>query len=114
MVLFLIPILLKNKQGREDVLSVISPESLVCTYDGNKTPVAKIYSRKQADELFGVFKHLLVELHYFPARFLEFIKTGGIIHKWLDRNFGILIYYLFLQKPKTPNDPIAKPLRRII
>jgi SAM-dependent methyltransferase len=100
LVRLLIPVLLKKKQGREDALSVLSPESLVRTYDGNKTPVAKLYSRKQADELFGEFKHLRVEPHYFPARFLKFFKTGSMIHKLMDRYFGILIYYL-VQKPKN-------------
>jgi ubiquinone/menaquinone biosynthesis C-methylase UbiE len=100
LVRLLIPLLLNKKQGRENALSVHSPESLVRTYDGNNTPVAKLYSRKQADQLFGEFKHLRVEPHFFPARFLKFIKTGGTIHKCLDRYFGTLIYYL-VQKPKN-------------
>jgi ubiquinone/menaquinone biosynthesis C-methylase UbiE len=94
----LIPLLLKKKQGRENMLSVVTPEDLVGTYDGNNTPIAKVYSRKQADELFSQFEHLRVEPHYFPVRFLKFFETGGAIHKFLDRNFGTLIYYL-LKKP---------------
>jgi hypothetical protein len=80
------------------MLSVVTPEDLVGTYDGNNTPIAKVYSRKQADELFAKFEHLRVEPHYFPVRFLKFFETGGAIHEFLDRNFGTLIYYL-LKKP---------------
>lgn len=95
---WLIPFMLKKTQGREDMLSVETPKDLVRTYDGNNTPVATVYSRKQADELFEKFEHLRVEPHYFPVRFLKFFKTGGAFHKIMDRYFGTLIYYL-LKKP---------------
>ncbi|MBT5471040.1 MAG: class I SAM-dependent methyltransferase [Nitrospina sp.] len=94
----LIPLMLVKKQGRENMLSVETPEDLVRTYDGNNTPIAKVYSRKQADELFVKFEHLRVEPHFFPVRFLKFFKTGGFFHKIMDRYFGTLVYYL-LKKP---------------
>jgi ubiquinone/menaquinone biosynthesis C-methylase UbiE len=94
----LIPLMLKKTRRRENMLLVETPNDLVRTYDGKNTPIAKMYSRKQADALFTKFERLQVEPHYFPVRFLKFLKTGGIIHKIMDRYFGTLIHYL-LKKP---------------
>ena len=73
-------------------------EDFVRMYDGNDTPIAKVYSRKKADELFISFRIVTVKPHYFPIRFLRLFKTGGIIHKFLDKHCGVLIYYI-LEKP---------------
>lgn len=81
----LIPLLLKKKEGRQKMPTARTPEDFVCMYDGNDTPIAKVYSRKQADELFRSFRIVAVEPHYFPIRFLRLFKTGGIIHEFLDK-----------------------------
>lgn len=95
----LLPHFLKKVKGREMLLSVRTPEEFVRVYDGNNTPIAKVYSRRQADELFKNFKFITVETHYFPMRFLRYFKVGGILHRWMDRYCGVLIYYL-LEKPR--------------
>lgn len=96
--LFCLKILLKKKDGRNDLLVAQTPEEFVRAYDGNNTPIAKIYTRREADRLFSKFEILKVECHYFPIRFLRLFKTGGVIHQFLDKKFGVLIYYL-LRKP---------------
>lgn len=89
----------KNKLvQRENLLTARTPEEFVQYYDGNKNPVAKVYSTQEADELFHRFKIIKREAHYFPARFMKIAGAGGIVHKMLDRYFGTLIYYL-LEKP---------------
>lgn len=98
----LLPLMIKNKKGREGFFSANTPEEFVRVYDGNDTPISKVYSRKQSDELFKQFKHIAVEPHYFPIRFLRPFKVGGIIHRILDSSCGVLIYYL-LEKPKGGN-----------
>lgn len=92
----LFPIMLKKTklEGREMILTAKTPEEFVRIYDGNYTPIAKIYTKKQANRLFKRFKTIAVEPHYFPIRFLRAFKTGGIVHKILDRYCGVLIYYL--------------------
>ncbi len=98
LVRFILPILLRKKEGREKMLSAKTPEEFVRVYDGNDTPIAKVYTRRQADKLLNRFIIKTVEPHYFPIRFLRMFKVGGLIHKILDKNCGCLIYYL-LQKP---------------
>jgi len=91
--------LLLKRRGREKLLTATTPEELVRAYDGNDTPIAKLYTRAQADKLFTGFRHLAVEPHYFPIRFLKICKTGSLVHKLLDRYCGVLLYYL-LEKPQ--------------
>ena len=92
-----LPLFLKAAPGRENLVAAPSPEDFVKAYDGNSTPIARVYSRAQADHLFAPFRILRREPHYFPARFLKFLRVGGPVHWALDRTFGCLIYYL-LQK----------------
>lgn len=94
-----LPFFLKKKTGREKMLLVDTPEQLALNYDGNNCPIAKIYSLKEADSLFKVFKILKSEPHFFPSRFLRGFPVGGAIHKFLDNHFGTMIYYL-LEKSK--------------
>lgn len=94
----MLPIFVKEKNGREAVFSVKSPEDLAGVYDGNGTPIAKLYTKAQCNKMFKDFICLAAEPHYFPARFLRFVKSGGFIHRMLDRYVGVLIYYL-LRKP---------------
>lgn len=85
---------LKKSAGREAMLAANTPEELARTYDGNGTPIARIYSKKQADKLFSAFEIIGREPHFFPSRFLSGINPGGLIHRLLERNCGFLIYYL--------------------
>lgn len=94
LVKLLLPFILKKKDGRERTLASSTPEEFVRVYDGNDTPIAKVYTRKQADRLFSAFEPLAVEPHYFPIRFLRFFKVGGLFHFVLDRTCGVLLYYL--------------------
>ena len=94
----ILPKILKKSAGRENMLYISTPEELARTYDGNNTPIARIYSKADADELFKSFIILKREPHFFPSRFLRFIPRGGIMHMLLDRYFGFLIYYL-IKKP---------------
>jgi ubiquinone/menaquinone biosynthesis C-methylase UbiE len=90
---------LVKSSGRGKMLVARTPEELARVYDGDDTPIAKIYTKAESDRLFSAFKTVAVEPHYFPARFLRFFKPGGLVHGLLDRNFGFLIYYL-LEKPR--------------
>lgn len=94
----LLPLALKKRQGRERMLSVATPEELVRTYDGDGTPIAKLYSKREAQELFRRFRIKAAAPHYFPVRFLRGFRTGGWIHRLLDRSCGTLLY-LLLEKP---------------
>lgn len=97
----IVPAMLKKEKldGRENVFTARTPEDFARVFDGNYTPIAKLYTRKQADELFGRFNIVVAEPHYFPVRFCRFFKTGGFAHKILDKWCGFLIYYL-LKKPE--------------
>jgi len=90
---------LRKRHGRERMLEVNTPEELAKVYDGNDTPIARLYGRKEADKLFAQFKTIAVEPHFFPLRFfpprLSWIApSGGLVHRILDRQCGFLIYYL--------------------
>ena len=95
----LLPLLLKKKAGREGMLSVRTPEELARAYDGNGTPIAKLYSMAAAKQLFHQFHLQAVATHYFPARFLRGFRPGGRVHRILDRHCGLLLYFL-LKKPR--------------
>lgn len=94
----LLPLLLRKKTGREGMLSVGIPEELVRIYDGDGTPIAKLYSKAAAKQLFHRFHVRAMAPHYFPARFLRGFKPGGWTHRMLDSTCGTLIY-LLLEKP---------------
>jgi len=94
----LLPFAFQRKVGRENALKINTPEELAKVYDGNNTPIAFLYSKEEANKLFSKFKVLNCSPHYFPGRFVKFFPTGGLIHQYLDKTCGFLIYYL-LEKP---------------
>ena len=94
----LLPRLLKKEQGRQGMLSVRTPEELVRAYDGDGTPIAKLYDMRSGRALFRRFRIRAAVPHYFPSRFLRGFKVGGLAHRLLDRHCGVLIYFL-LEKP---------------
>ena len=89
-----LPLALKKRSGREAILSVETPEELVRSYDGNGTPIAKLYSADEARELFHRFEITAMAPHYFPARFLRGVRPGGLVHRLLDAWCGTLMYVL--------------------
>lgn len=79
-------------RGREKIFSLRDPDDIVRIYDGASNPIGKAYSRKQFVGM--TEKYLQVEdvfYHFFPARSLPF-KTPAIAHRFLDRNFGFMIF----------------------
>lgn len=79
-------------RGREDIYLKKDIDEIVRLYDGSENPVGKCYTRAQFVEILS--KHFVVEetyLHFFPARTLPF-KIPLALHRWLDRNFGFMIY----------------------
>jgi len=96
-----IPILLKPMPGREEIFEVKTPDQFVKIYDGNDTPIAKLYTKKEALALFDSFSVLRLEQHYFPVRFLRGVKRGGWLHYLLDRSCGCMLYALLEKPAKT-------------
>ena len=95
----MIPFLLKPMYGREKIFDVKTPEQFVKTYDGNNTPIAKAYTKKEAVQLFDSFVILKMRQHYFPVRFIRGLKKGGWLHYLLDHYCGCMLYVL-LEKHK--------------
>jgi SAM-dependent methyltransferase len=89
-----LPLLLKKKEGRSGLVAAATPEVLACSYDGDGTPIARIYTRPEALGLFSRFDILAAESHYFPVRFLRLCRPGGLAHRFLDKHLGLLIYLL--------------------
>ena len=80
-------------RNREKIFLSKSTEDLVMHYDGLDNPIGKSYSRKEILKLFAK-SNLKVKksfLHFFPRRSLPF-KINNKIHKFLDQNFGFIIY----------------------
>ena len=80
-------------RGRENIFSLRNIDEIVRHYDGADNPIGKAYSRKS---IFSLFKksNLKVNkyfLHFFPKRALPF-QINYLLHKFLDKNFGFMIY----------------------
>ena len=63
-------------------------------YFRNRIPTNKVFSKKEANELFNRFEILAAEPNYFPVQFFRIFKTGSLIHKFLENFCDTLIYYL--------------------
>jgi len=83
--------------GRAGLNRAKTPEEFVRIYDGDSNPVGTSYSLAEAKEIARPFKFLSHEIHYFPARFLVEQPIPEVVHRFLDRRFGTMIY-LKLQK----------------
>ena len=46
-------ILLRKVSGRENMLTINTPEELCKVYDGNETPISKLYTKSQSNKLFS-------------------------------------------------------------
>lgn len=96
---FFLPLLIKPMKGREKILKCKTSEEFARAYDGNDTPIAKMYTEKEVHDLFDSFSVLKLRPGYFPLRFLRIgLKKGGTLHYFLDRYCGCMIY-AFLEKP---------------
>jgi len=85
-------------RGREKIFQESNVDEIVRLYDGVENPIGKSYSKKQVMELFEPF--FSVEetyLHFFPARSLPF-KIPKLIHRFLDKRCGFMIYATLQKK----------------
>lgn len=96
-----LPLLLRKSGGRKMAFTARTPEDLARVYDGDGTPIAKLYTRIEAARLFRRFEIVAMEPHYFPARFLRLLTPGGRLHEFLDRRFGVLLYVLLRKGRET-------------
>jgi 2-polyprenyl-3-methyl-5-hydroxy-6-metoxy-1,4-benzoquinol methylase len=79
-------------RGRQNIYTVNDVNKIVRLYDGKDNPVGKSYTRRQFIEILKPYFDVQeTYLHYFPARTLPF-KLPKIIHKFLDRHAGFMIY----------------------
>lgn len=79
-------------RGREGIFLKSDVDEIVRLYDGADNPIGKSYTRDQFVGMLG--RHFDVQesyLHFFPARALPF-RIPARLHRWLDRNFGFMIY----------------------
>ena len=85
-------------RGRESIFAQDEVNEIVRLYDGAENPIGKAYSEAEFNELLS--PHFEVKefyLHFFPARTLPF-PMPGFIHRYLDKNFGFLIYATVVKK----------------
>lgn len=97
LILFKMGASLKGR-GRESIFSLRSSNEIVRYYDGASNPIGKAYSESEFREMLS--KHFEVTetyLHFFPLRTLP-IKLPKNIHRFLDRNFGFMIYASCVRK----------------
>ena len=85
-------------RGREKIFSKNNVDEIVRLFDGVKNPIGKSYTQKEFISLLSpYFKIEEMYLHFFPARSLPF-KIPKFIHRFLDRNFGFMIYATLRKK----------------
>ncbi|MEG3637897.1 class I SAM-dependent methyltransferase [Magnetococcus sp. PR-3] len=79
-------------RGREKIFSTGGAEEIVRLYDGDENPIGKAYSKQQFVEMLSPhFEVQDIYLHFFPARALP-IKTPHVLHRFLDKYTGFMIY----------------------
>jgi len=79
-------------RGRENIFLEKEVDQIVRLYDGSKNPLGKSFTREQFVRMLE--PHFVVKeiyYHFFPARALPF-DLPKIIHRWLDKNLGFMIY----------------------
>lgn len=79
-------------RGRENIYKKSDVNEIVRLYDGDENPIGKAYTRKEFEYL--VKDYFILEemyLHFFPARSLPF-RIPRALHKFLDKNFGFMVY----------------------
>ena len=79
-------------RDRETIYSIKNREELIKAFDGTGNPIGKAYTRGEFATLLR--EHFQIEnifLHHFPARSLPF-GIPRSLHRFLDRNFGFMVY----------------------
>ena len=86
-------------RGREGIYSIGNVNELVRMYDGEKNPIGKAYSKQEFLNMLSPY-FLVEELffHFFPARSLPF-RIPGILHRFLDKKAGFLIFAKCRKRP---------------
>lgn len=88
-------------RGRESIFDLNDIDEITRLYDGDKNPIGKSYSKKEAiklvEEYFEVEK---VFLNYFPARSLPF-KIPNFFHRFLSKHFGFMIHLNLKKKERA-------------
>lgn len=85
-------------RGREKIFLEKDVDKLVRLYDGSDNPIGKSYTKQQFVELLEPhFRIQETYLHFFPARSLPF-KLPKVLHSWLDKKFGFMIYASLLKE----------------
>jgi len=79
-------------RGRENIYKKNDIGEIVRLYDGADNPIGKAYSREKFIQMLEPhFKVKRVFLHFFPARTSPF-RIPKVIHRFLDKNLGFMIY----------------------
>ena len=79
-------------RGRESIFKIKDVDEIVRLYDGSDNPIGKSYTKDTFIKMLNpYFEVQETYLHFFPARALPF-KIPKILHRWLDRNLGFMIY----------------------
>ena len=89
-----------NSRGRAKIYLARDKAELVRLYDGKNNPKGISYTKKEI--LFKLKEYFIIKdvyYHFFPKRFFN-IKINKIVHKFLDKNFGFLIYIYCKKKIK--------------
>ncbi len=85
-------------RGRESIFKIKDVDEIVRLYDGSDNPIGKSYTKKTFIKMLShYFEVQETYLHFFPARALPF-KIPKFLHRWLDRNFGFMIYATLKKK----------------
>ncbi len=81
-----------NGRGRENIFRQSDVDEIVRLYDGVDNPIGKSYTEKEFVSMLSPYFHVEeTYLHFFPARSLPF-RMPGFLHRFLDKNFGFMIY----------------------
>jgi len=79
-------------RGRESIFLKSNVDDIVRLYDGDENPIGKSYTTTQFVTMLNKYFDVKETfLHFFPARALPF-QIPASLHRWLDRNFGFMIY----------------------
>lgn len=79
-------------RGRSSIFETSDIDEIVRLYDGAINPIGKAYSKEEFKQMLEK-EFVVTDLyhHFFPARSLPF-KIPQWLHRFLDRNFGFMIY----------------------
>jgi len=85
-------------RGRESIFKQSNVDEIVRLYDGAENPIGKSYTRKKFVAMLSPYFDVEeMYLHFFPARSLPF-KIPKFLHRFLDKNFGFMIYATLRKK----------------